>query len=119
MLTFDPVDAVLIVNACDDCVNVTAPLVLNSTFGVDRLSVPIAPVPEVRFTIVEPVTVPLPDIVPDVVAVNVSVVPATLPLITTPPPFPVANNCNVPVALIIVPAPDVVIAAAGVPVPGA
>ncbi len=76
---------------------------------------PIFPLSDVNAS-VGVVNVPVPVIVPDPVAVSVSVVPEMLEFTTMLPPEPVASSDSPAEAVIV---PEVVIVVAGVPVPGA
>jgi hypothetical protein len=94
-----PLDEPLPVIACVS-VNVTTPPVLAVTLGVVSVSDPIAPEPELRFTDVVPVTVPVPVMVPSPEAAIVSAVPDTLALIAMLAPDGALNK-NVPLAVMV------------------
>ena len=85
----------------------TPPVVLAVTLGVAifkgtaglELGLPISPLPVLKVSAVVPVTVPDPFILPDPVAVTVSVVPLTLPFIAIELLVPVSVNPSVPLAV--------------------
>ncbi len=86
------------------------PVVLAVMLGVVKVNDQIAPDPDDRTTEVEPVIVPAPVMVPDAVAVSVSVVPEMLEFTTMLPPFPVASSDS-PAEAVIVPEVVIVVAA--------
>lgn len=99
----------------------TFPVVLNCTDGVDIVRGPMLPEPEFRVSaapvpgVVVAVTVPEPEIVPEVLAVSVICAPAIFEFTAIPPPLPVARSDKAPDAEIEL---DIVIPLSGVVVPG-
>ena len=71
------------------------PVVLAVTFGVTIVNGPIAPEALANVSELVPVTMPVPVIEPEPVAVIVSTVPETLALITMPLFVPVLIKANV------------------------